>query len=225
MIHAKLMAARMELHAMSLKKSGRNTFSNYEYFELGDFLPQSLKILSNLQVCSVVSYDNEFARLCLVDIEDGSTITITSPMAEAHLKGAHPIQNLGAVETYQRRYLWMTAMEIVENDIIDKTHNKNEQRPVEVKKPADPKKPVEKVTSGKGGEWNIVLTEREDGDWAGAIMDAVKVALELAKSADDVNNIFKVNKSHFERLKEETPTIYADALEILKKAKQSFTKE
>jgi len=222
MIHAKLMAARMELHAMSLKKSGRNTFSNYEYFELGDFLPQTLKILSGLQVCSVVSYDNEFARLCLVDIEDGSTITITSPMAEAHLKGAHPIQNLGAVETYQRRYLWMTAMEIVENDIIDKTHDKNAKVDV---KPVEVKKPVEKVTSGKGGEWNIVLTERPDGDWAGAIMDAVKVALELAKSADDVNNIFKVNKAHFERLKEETPTIYADALDILKKAKQSFTKE
>lgn len=222
MIHAKLMAARMELHAMSLKKSGRNTFSNYEYFELGDFLPQTLKILSSLQVCSVVSYDNEFARLCLVDIEDGSTITITSPMAEAHLKGAHPIQNLGAVETYQRRYLWMTAMEIVENDIIDKTHDKNAKVDV---KPVEVKKPVEKVTSGKGGEWNIVLTERPDGDWAGAIMDAVKVALELAKSSEDVNNIFKVNKAHFERLKEETPTIYADALDILKKAKQSFTKE
>jgi hypothetical protein len=42
-------------------------------------------------------------------------------MAEANLKGTHPIQNLGAVETYQRRYLWMTAMEIVEHDALDAT--------------------------------------------------------------------------------------------------------
>jgi len=46
-------------------------------------------------------------------------LQITSPMAEANLKGAHPIQNLGAVETYTRRYLWVTAMEIVEHDALD----------------------------------------------------------------------------------------------------------
>jgi hypothetical protein len=40
-------------------------------------------------------------------------------MAEANLKGCHPIQNLGAVETYTRRYLWVTAMEIVEHDALD----------------------------------------------------------------------------------------------------------
>ena len=40
-------------------------------------------------------------------------------MADANLKGTHPIQNLGAVETYQRRYLYMAALEIVEHDAID----------------------------------------------------------------------------------------------------------
>jgi hypothetical protein len=40
-------------------------------------------------------------------------------MADAQLKGCHPIQNLGAVETYTRRYLWVTAMEIVEHDALD----------------------------------------------------------------------------------------------------------
>jgi hypothetical protein len=29
------------------------------------------------------------------------------------------VQNIGAVESYQRRYLWMTAMELVENDIVE----------------------------------------------------------------------------------------------------------
>jgi hypothetical protein len=40
-------------------------------------------------------------------------------MAEANLKGTHPIQNLGAVETYSRRYLYVTALEIVEHDALD----------------------------------------------------------------------------------------------------------
>ena len=55
-----------------------------------------------------------------VDVDNPeSMITINSPMAEAALKGCHPIQNLGAVETYTRRYLWVTALELVEHDAID----------------------------------------------------------------------------------------------------------
>jgi hypothetical protein len=59
------------------------------------------------------------ATLTITDVDGGGEILITSPMAEANLKGTHPIQNLGAVETYNRRYLWMAAMEIVEHDILD----------------------------------------------------------------------------------------------------------
>jgi hypothetical protein len=40
-------------------------------------------------------------------------------MGSAALKGCHEVQNIGAVETYQRRYLWVTAMEIVEHDVLD----------------------------------------------------------------------------------------------------------
>ena len=35
------------------------------------------------------------------------------------MKGNQPIQNLGAVETYTRRYLWVAALEIVEHDALD----------------------------------------------------------------------------------------------------------
>jgi len=37
----------------------------------------------------------------------------------------HDVQNLGAVQTYLRRYLYVAAFEIVEADQIDKTHNEN----------------------------------------------------------------------------------------------------
>ena len=40
MVHKKLMQARIILQEMSLKKSGKNTYAGYQYFELGDFLPQ-----------------------------------------------------------------------------------------------------------------------------------------------------------------------------------------
>ena len=119
MVHKKLMNARMALQSMSLKKSGHNKFSNYYYFELGDFLPQINEIFHGQGLCGVISYTKDYADLTITDVDDGTFITISSPMVEANLKGAHAIQNLGAVETYQRRYLWMTAMEIVEHDALD----------------------------------------------------------------------------------------------------------
>jgi len=119
MVHKKLMAARMSLQEASLKKSGHNKFAGYSYFELGDFIPTITEIFYNIGLCGVVSYDSEIASLTITDTDDGTNIIITSPMAEANLKGCHPIQNLGAVETYTRRYLWVTAMEIVEHDALD----------------------------------------------------------------------------------------------------------
>ena len=119
MVHKKLMQARMFLQQMALKKSGHNKFAGYQYFELGDFLPQINEIFHGQGLCGVISYDTDYASLTITDVDDGTNIVITSPMVEANLKGAHAIQNLGAVETYQRRYLWMTAMEIVEHDALD----------------------------------------------------------------------------------------------------------
>jgi hypothetical protein len=113
------MQARMFLQQMALKKSGHNKFAGYQYFELGDFLPQINEIFHGQGLCGVISYDTDYASLTITDVDDGTNIVITSPMVEANLKGAHAIQNLGAVETYQRRYLWMTAMEIVEHDALD----------------------------------------------------------------------------------------------------------
>jgi hypothetical protein len=118
-VHKKLMEARIALQSVQMKKSGTNKFAGYQYFELGDFLPHIQKIFQDVGLCGFISYSNEYATLTITDFEDGSEITITSPMAEASLKGVHPIQNMGAVETYSRRYLWMTALEIVEHDALD----------------------------------------------------------------------------------------------------------
>lgn len=119
-VYKKLMDARIRLQGTKLKKSGKNKFAGYEYFELGDFLPAIQQIFADVGLCGIVSYSKDYAELRIVDVDaPGNAIALSSPMADANLKGTHPIQNLGAVETYQRRYLWMTAMEIVEHDALD----------------------------------------------------------------------------------------------------------
>jgi hypothetical protein len=117
--HKKLAKARVMLQERTLTKTGHNKFAGYKYFELGDFMPAINDIFHALDLCGVVSYGSDLATLTITDTQDGTQLQITSPMAEANLKGAHPIQNLGAVETYTRRYLWVTAMEIVEHDALD----------------------------------------------------------------------------------------------------------
>jgi hypothetical protein len=141
------MNARIRLQNTELKKTGHNKFAGYYYFELGDFLPQVQEIFHQVGLCGYISFDTTIATLTIVDFEDNSQITITSPMVEANLKGAHPIQNLGAVETYTRRYLWVSAMEIVEHDALDSSAPLKEEK----------KSPV--ITPTQGATDNIPAEE------------------------------------------------------------------
>jgi len=75
------------------------------------------------------SFTSDVATMKIVDVETGETIEITSPMGSAALKGCHEVQNIGAVETYQRRYLWTTAMEIVERDALEATTGRDAPEP------------------------------------------------------------------------------------------------
>ena len=117
-VHQKLMKARIALQSKKMKKSGRNAFAKYDYFELADFLPTVQEIFAEIGLCGFVSFTDTTASLTIVD-DQGGSIVITSPMAKAELKGCHEVQNLGAAQTYLRRYLWVAAMEIVEHDALD----------------------------------------------------------------------------------------------------------
>lgn len=118
-VYTKLNQARLKLQNANLTKSGHNKFAGYKYFELGDFLPAIQKIFAELELCGIVSFGQELATLTITDTKDNSKIEITSPMSTAALKGCHEVQNLGAVQTYIRRYLWVAALEIVEHDVVD----------------------------------------------------------------------------------------------------------
>ena len=118
-IYQKLNEARTKFHSMELKKTGYNKFASYYYFELRDFLIPALKIFEEVGLCAVVTFSNETAAMTIHEVDGEGKIAITSPMADAPLKGTHPIQQIGAVETYSRRYLWVAALEIVEHDALD----------------------------------------------------------------------------------------------------------
>jgi hypothetical protein len=128
-VYQKLNDARHKFHSTELKKSGHNKFAGYKYFELGDFIVPALSIFDEVGLTSVISFGKESADMRIINTDKPEEmIVIESPMSEANLKGCHPVQNLGAVQTYIRRYLWVAALEIVEHDALDSS------KPVEDKK-------------------------------------------------------------------------------------------
>lgn len=130
-IYQKLQTCRVQLQKSAVKKSGENKFSNYDYFELADFLPRTNELFLENGLCGIVYFGESDATLTIrnIDKPEEEAVTFRCPNAEVTLKGCHAIQNMGAAQTYQRRYLYMAAMEIVENDIIDKTTDTKETKP------------------------------------------------------------------------------------------------
>ena len=167
-VYEKLNLARDKFHSSKLKKTGHNKFANYYYFELGDFLIPALQIFKEVGLSGIVSFGKDEARMSIINVEaPEGIIVITSPMSTAALKGCHEVQNLGAVQTYLRRYLWVAALEIVEHDAIDSSPKTEEG--IRTKGPAP-------VVSPRGGIGEDLPNEIKEflQDLGGSVTELVK---------------------------------------------------
>ena len=127
-VFEKLNKARVMFQEANVKKSGQNKYAGYTYFELNDILPICNKICNEIKAVCVLNFTESVATLQFIDCEKtDDVITFTSPMSEATLKGCHKVQNLGAVETYIKRYLYQNCFEIAENDALDSQPINNNQ--------------------------------------------------------------------------------------------------
>jgi hypothetical protein len=151
-------------------------------------------------------------------------------MAEANLKGAHPIQNLGAVLSYQRRYLWMAALEIVEHDIIDSSpqvETKPEPKPAVRATPKPEEKKAPTKMEGADAPWSLKVTAKPGTDieeWCSLVIDMARMGLTQCGSEADVMSIFKVNRAIFDHLKVSDATRYDELMAEFKTARATFKK-
>jgi hypothetical protein len=224
-IYAKLAAARESFHKLELKKTGKNKYAGYDYFELGDFLIPGMKCMRENGLLPVVTFYETHAEMVIFEIDGEGTIVITSPMSEANLKGCHPIQNLGAVQTYLRRYLWVAALEIVEHDALDSTTGKDEPEPAKkapVKKaPAKKKAAAKKAPAKKEEPDEEDLEPRAEFDDEEGAKDVADVLIGLAathnESIKSLAVFWKKNAAVLDKLDEEYPDEFA-------RVKKEFTK-
>lgn len=120
-VYQKLLKARVELQNSDLRKTGKNKHLGFEYFELADFLIVINELNNSIGLMPAFKIENEQAYLTIYNAEKPEEfIVFQSPVAQAILQGKpSPIQELGSQHTYMRRYLYLMAYEIIENDAQD----------------------------------------------------------------------------------------------------------
>ena len=247
-VYKKLQEARVILHKTQLNKSGKNKFAGFSYFELGDFIPQVTEIFNNLGLCGVVSFTNDTAYLTVHETEGDGFITFTSPLVMAENAKGQAIQSLGSTHTYFRRYLWLMAMEITENDVIDagdQPAKKSEAVSVtSVTTTAQPPSltlnvvpnggsiTVKKAPSpivGEAGDWQIkapgVPTGGDVQGWLELIKISTNVLLDITANDEDVMKIFKKNKLLFDTVKATDAAFFKDLMVKFTQRKNMFIKE
>lgn len=202
----KLSAARLMLQEQPLTKSGANKFAGYKYFELGDFLPAIQRIFNEVGLVDVISFTADTATLTLYDSDNGQSIVFTSPMGSAQLKGCHEVQNIGAVETYQRRYLYVTALAIVESDALDATTGNKDVEPL---KKAE-KKPEPKDDSS----FDANTFAEKMAEWG-----------QTAQSKDELASLWKNNQASIDKLKSGHAELFKRLVSLFGELKLKFQEE
>ena len=102
-VFERLQMVRVELQQVEMKKSGKNTFSKYDYFELADFLPQVNELCNKHRITPVVIFNEKEAKLTVYNQDDKDDyIEFTSPFLVCELKGSNRLQALGSAHSYLR---------------------------------------------------------------------------------------------------------------------------
>ena len=124
MLNEKIIKIKNKLYSEKIEKTGKNTFQNFNFFELKDFLPRLIEFMNEEEINDQFTIENNEAILILNYKEEKNTYKIPfvmfdTPLNKAGKESMQPIQYLGALNTYYKRYLYLNAFSIAENDVID----------------------------------------------------------------------------------------------------------
>lgn len=149
-IYGKLLEARKRFLETGIKKTGVNRYAEFKYFTLDDIIPTKQAIFKDLGLADLITFGTEVATLTIVNVDNpDESIEFMSQLAEDESLIKNPIQKVGAIQTYVRRYLYLLALDIIESDGIEAVTDKpvtedNEPAPVATKKSNRPATPEER---------------------------------------------------------------------------------
>ena len=191
----KLATIKNELRQRDIKKSGENKYAKFRYHELADLLPHIVELNEKHGVDTTIDITVEAATLRIYNVDEPSDFKeVSIPYAQAEMlaKGGEKslvdaIQRMGATITYLRRYLFMTAYDIVEAEIIDKEQNVDAENADVFK--GQVTKMIEKATGDKDLRRKIarrILDEKQVETWAELKVEMFETPIEMIKFAEEI---------------------------------------
>ena len=125
-LYQKVAKIKGEMSSMKFSKTGRNSFTKFNYFQLDDFEPTLEKLCSQYGVVTYFMFSLDAARMVVVDADDpNQKIEVDSPVDVSFGKTSSKMQDIGAMQTYARRYLFMSFFGITESDFLDEVAGKD----------------------------------------------------------------------------------------------------
>lgn len=118
-LYTDLMEIRVALLDTELNKSGWNDYSSFAYFELKDIQPAITRKLAEKGLFDHFSYDIEKEVYVLTIHGSEGEIEFLMPYKKESTGKIQGAQLDGANNTYYKKYLYMNAFSITENDITD----------------------------------------------------------------------------------------------------------
>lgn len=132
-------------------------------------------------------------------------------------------QGYGSALTYARRYALMAACGIAPEDDDGNAASRPKQTEKPAAPPAAPK--ILAKAEGEPGKWQITVKTKPDAtptDFINIVAEMAVVALEQATSQADVMEIFKVNRSLFDKVKSIDADCHKDLMEAFKTKKDAL---
>ena len=161
-VYAKLLEARKRFLETGIKKTGVNRYAEYKYFTLDEIIPVKQAIFKDLGLADVIAFHESYATLSLFNADNPSEhLVFSSQLAPDESMIKNPIQKVGAIQTYVRRYLYLLALDIIESDGIEETAGKpvdEDNKPVEIVRKsnrpatAEEREETKKELINEGGE-------------------------------------------------------------------------
>ena len=119
-LYQKVAKIKGEMSSMKFTKTGKNSFTHFNYFQLDDFEPTLEKLCSQYGVVTYFQFALDAARMVVVDADSpADKIEVDSPVDVSFGKTSTKMQDIGSMQTYARRYLFMSFFGITESDFLD----------------------------------------------------------------------------------------------------------
>ena len=123
-LNESIIKIRVELQNSKIKKSGKNKYAGFEYYELSDFLPKLNELMQKEKVNDLFTIENDEVKLTLIKGEEKQEYKMPfrifeTPLTKDGKQSMQDIQYLGALNTYYKRYLYLNAFGITDGEVID----------------------------------------------------------------------------------------------------------